>query len=121
MSKKILIVDDEEDFLKAVEIRLEHSGMIPFSARDGVEAMKLVEKAPPDLILLDVQMPKMDGLEFIGELKKHDAYKEIPVIFLTAGRFDISEEYETLALGNDFMLKSVDDDQLIERIEKLLE
>jgi len=66
-------------------------------------------------------MPKMDGLEFIKEIKKNNKFKQIPVIFYTAGAFDIAEEFETLSTGNDFMLKSVDDTQLVERIKMLLD
>jgi len=120
MSHKILVVDDEEDFLKAVEIRLTHSGFDPVTVKDGFEAKESMEKEQPSLILLDVQMPKMDGLEFIKEIKKDDRFKDIPVIFYTAGAFDIAEEFETLATGSDFMLKSVDDEELVDRINKLL-
>ena len=120
MSKKILIVDDEEDFLKAITIRLNHTGYDTFVALDGEEAYKIMDKESPDLIILDVQMPKMDGLQFIRKLKQDDKYKNIPIIILTAGVFDIAGEIETLASAQDFLLKSVDNEQIIECVSKLL-
>lgn len=120
MSKKILIVDDEEDFLKAITIRLNHTGYDTCVALDGEEAYEIMNKEKPDLIILDVEMPKMDGIQFIRKLKKDKRYKNIPIIILTAGIFDIAGEIETLATAQDFLLKSVDNEKIIERISKLL-
>ncbi|KPK94889.1 hypothetical protein AMJ80_05305 [bacterium SM23_31] len=120
MSKKILIIDDEEDFLKAITIRLNHTGYDTYVALDGEEAYKIMEKEPPDLIILDVEMPKMDGLQFIKRLKDDERYKNIPVIVLTAGAFDIAGEVDTLAIAQDFLLKSVDNERIIERVAKLI-
>lgn len=120
MSKKILIIDDEEDFLKAITIRLNHTGYDTCVALDGEEAYAIMEKETPDLIILDVQMPKMDGLQFMRNLKKEERYKNIPIIVLTAGAFDIAGEIDTLASAQDFLLKSVDNEKIIERVSKLL-
>ncbi|MFC1564599.1 response regulator transcription factor [candidate division KSB1 bacterium] len=120
MAKKILIVDDEEDFLKAITIRLNHAGYETAVAKNGVEAQDYLKENGADLILLDVMMPKMDGLEFIKFLKNEENLKDVPVIFLTAGSFDIAEQVETLASAQDFMLKSVDNEQIIDRIEKII-
>ena len=87
MSKKILIVDDEEDFLNAIAIRLNHAGYETSVAKDGEEAYASLKKEKPDLILLDVQMPKMDGLEFIRKLKKDSKNKNIPI--MVAWRFGL--------------------------------
>jgi CheY-like chemotaxis protein len=116
MAKKILVIDDEEDFLRALEIRLTYAGFNTLSATNGLAALELINRNVPDLIVLDVQMPKMDGLEFISRIRRDNRYKSIPVIILTAGAFDISEEYETLAAANDFLLKSVDNEQIVDRI-----
>lgn len=120
MAKKILVVDDEKDFLKAITIRLDHAGYDTCVAIDGQEAFDCLDKENPDLIILDIQMPKMDGLGFIRKLKKDSKFKDIPIIFLTAGAFDIAEEVGTLASAQDFLLKSVDNEQIIDRVAKLI-
>lgn len=120
MAKKILVVDDEKDFLKAITIRLNHAGYETCVAENGEEAFECLEKENPDLIILDVQMPKMDGLEFIRKLKKDSKFSETPTIFLTAGAFDIAEEVQILASAQDFLLKSVDNEQIIDRVAKLI-
>lgn len=65
-------------------------------------------------------MPKMDGLEFIRSLRKDANLKDIPVLFLTAGAFEIADEVSTLSTAQDFLLKSVDNEQIVERISKFL-
>ena len=120
MAHKILIVDDEEDFLQGLAICLEHAGYESQSACNGEEALDYVLKNTPHIIVLDVQMPKMNGLDFIRVIKKDTKFKKIPVLFLTAGAFEIAEEIETLAVAQDFLLKSVDNEQIIDRIAKFL-
>ncbi len=120
MARNILIVDDEADFSKALTIRLQHAGYLTSVACDGTEAIDFLEKNQTDLIILDVHMPKMNGLDFIKTVKKNDGLQNIPIVFLTAGAFDIAEEVETLATAQDFMLKSVDNEQIIDRIKELL-
>lgn len=83
MGKKILIVDDEVDFVNLLRIRLEAGGYSAISAFDGEEGVRLALKEKPDLILLDVMMPKMDGYTALRILKDGDATKNIPVIILT--------------------------------------
>ena len=120
MAHKILVVDDEEDFLQGLIIRLEHAGYVATTARDGEEAFECLNNEKPDLIILDVKMPKMDGLEFIRKLRKDAKFKDSPVLFLTAGTFEIAEEILTLSTAQDFLLKSVDNEQILERISKYL-
>ena len=118
---KILVADDEEDFLKAISIRLKNAGFEDILVRDGKELIDKVGDIKPDLIILDVMMPNMDGFEAIKILKSREDTKDIPIIFLTAGAFDFAEVIDDLASGQDFMLKTVDSDKIIERIEMLLE
>ncbi len=120
VAHKILVIYDEEDFLQALTIRLEHAGYTTTAARDGEEAFECLHNEKPDLIILDVQMPKMDGLEFIRTLRKDANLKDIPVLFLTAGAFEIADEVSTLSTAQDFLLKSVDNEQIVERISKFL-
>jgi len=118
--KRILIADDEEDFLTAITIRLKNAGYETVLARNGLEVKEECEKVLPDLIVLDVMMPKMDGFEVLRNLKENETFKGIPVIYLTAGAFDISQELDILSQAHDFMLKTVDGEKIVERIGKIL-
>jgi CheY-like chemotaxis protein len=117
---KILVADDEEDFLKAISIRLRNAGYNDMLVRDGRELIDKVSSEKPDLIILDVMMPNMDGFEATKILKSNSDTKNIPIIFLTAGAFDLSEALDDLAYGQDFLLKTVDSDKIIDRIKMIL-
>ncbi len=118
---KILVADDEEDFLKAISIRLKSAGFESILVRDGQELLDKVSEVKPDLIVLDIMMPNVDGFEATKALKSDEETKDIPIIFLTAGAFDFSEAIDDLAEGQDFMLKTIDSDKIIDRIKLLLE
>ncbi|PJE50523.1 MAG: response regulator [Candidatus Yanofskybacteria bacterium CG10_big_fil_rev_8_21_14_0_10_36_16] len=83
MSKKILVVDDEEFVLKALSDKLQQSGFEVFEASDGEEGLDAAFKNHPDLILLDVVMPKMDGIEVMKKLRQDNWGKDVPLILLT--------------------------------------
>ncbi|MFC1562459.1 PleD family two-component system response regulator [candidate division KSB1 bacterium] len=117
---KILVADDEEDFLKGISIRLKSAGFEGILVRDGREVINSVSEEKPDLIVLDIMMPNMDGFETTKILKSNPETKDIPIIFLTAGAFDFGEVIDDLASGQDFMLKTVDGDKIVERINMLL-
>ncbi|HIE52413.1 MAG TPA: response regulator transcription factor [Armatimonadetes bacterium] len=82
--KKILAVDDEKHIVRLIQINLERAGYDVVTAYDGLEALKKVEEEQPDLIVLDVMMPQLDGFETLKRLKANPATAEIPVIMLTA-------------------------------------
>ena len=84
MSKKILVVDDEPNIVKLVESRLKASGYDVATAKDGQDAIAKAKQIKPDLILLDIMMPGMNGQEVLKELKKDASVSAIPVIMLTA-------------------------------------
>lgn len=83
MPEKILIVDDEENIVKLVKINLERAGYITAVAYDGVEALKKIKEEKPDLIVLDVLMPEMNGIDVLKKLKSDNETRKIPVIMLT--------------------------------------
>ena len=83
---KILVVDDEPDNITFVETVLKKEGYAILSAEDGFEGLKTAMEELPDLIILDVQMPKMDGFEVFNKLRTADATKEIPIVMLTGIR-----------------------------------
>ncbi len=84
MKKKILIVDDEPGIVKLLSMRLKAKGYETVEAYDGVQCCLVAEEEIPDLILLDIKMPHMNGIEVFEEIIKLDATKEIPILFMTA-------------------------------------
>jgi two-component system alkaline phosphatase synthesis response regulator PhoP/two-component system response regulator VicR len=84
MPKKILAVDDERHIVRLVQVNLERAGYQVVTAFDGKEALEKVESEHPDLVVLDVMMPFMDGFEVLQSLRKNPATRDLPVIMLTA-------------------------------------
>ncbi len=84
MPKKILAVDDERHIVRLVQVNLERAGYEVVTAFDGKEALEKVESENPDLVVLDVMMPYMDGFEVLQNLRKNQSTRELPVIMLTA-------------------------------------
>ena len=84
MPKKILAVDDERHIVRLVQVNLERAGYEVVTAFDGKEALEKVGTENPDLVVLDVMMPYMDGFEVLQNLRKNQATRELPVIMLTA-------------------------------------
>jgi len=90
MAKRILIVDDEPGVIKVVSARLESNGYEVFSTLKGRDVPALIEKHRPDLIVLDIMMPQMNGGEVVKMLKQRESTRNIPVIFLSAAYNDNS-------------------------------
>ena len=84
MPKKILAVDDERHIVRLVQVNLERAGYQVVTAFDGREALEKVESEQPDLVVLDVMMPYMDGFEVLQTLRKNQSTRDLPVIMLTA-------------------------------------
>ena len=118
---KILLVDDEESFLELAEIKLKRLGYKVITATTGENCLKLAEKESPDLVLLDVMMPGMDGGETAHLLLENPKTKNIPIIFLTS---IISKREEQECLGEPgghlFVAKPFDTKRLLGAIEKAL-
>jgi two-component system alkaline phosphatase synthesis response regulator PhoP len=116
----ILVVDDEIDLLDLIEYNLRKEGFNVLKAENGEEGIKVAKEENPDLVLLDIKMPKMDGMQAVEEMRKDDALKKIPVIFLTA-RSDEKTEVEGLNKGgDDFITKPISTTKLISRIKAVL-
>lgn len=88
-NQRILIADDEPDIRLVLRTRLERDGFAVLEAKDGVEAVRMAQSESPDLIVLDVMMPKMDGFEVLKRLQANPETREIPVIMLTAKAQDV--------------------------------
>jgi DNA-binding response OmpR family regulator len=120
--KKILIVDDDGDILQMLGKRLMSSGYSVIKATNGADAIGLALLEQPDIIILDVLMPEMEGEEVAAKLKEYSQTKNIPVIYLTA-LFPKAEEgkYRTTETNrNVIFVKPLDADKLLEQIKKFL-
>jgi len=121
MSKKILIADDEPSIVAAVEFLLQRSGYEVHVARDGDEALKLVEACSPDLVLLDVMMPLRSGYEVCKRIRERPAWRHIKIIMLSAKGRD-AEVTKGLAIGADlYVTKPFSTRDLMDKISTLLE
>ena len=118
--KKILIVDDEADMRETISIRLEISNFEVIEARDGEEGLEKAKKEKPDLIVLDLMMPKITGFEVCRMLKFDDAYKNIPIIVLSALSQQLDREKAAQCGADAYFIKPFDLDLLVTKIESLL-
>jgi CheY-like chemotaxis protein len=120
-NKKILVVDDEPEVLVVLEKRLRAAGYEVIKAEDGLKALRLAGQVKPDVIVLDVDMPHMDGGEVAAKLKEMPAMKHVPVLFLTC-LIPTSEGGEDRQIigENVFMSKPYDPEELLRQIESLM-
>ena len=102
---RILVVDDEPDILELVQYNLEKEGFSVFTANNGKEAIKIAEQVTPDLILLDVMMPEMDGMETCIEMRKTPTLEGTLIAFLTARGEDYSQIAGFDAGADDYITK----------------
>jgi CheY-like chemotaxis protein len=117
---KILIAEDERDIRDLVAFTLRFAGHEVFAASNGEEAVELAPKVNPDLILMDVRMPRMTGYEACKFLKADPTLKDIPVVFLSA-KGQENEIQQGLASGaEDYLLKPFAPDQLTSRVKAIL-
>jgi len=118
--QKILIVDDEPDILELIEYNLKKEGYQVYTARNGQEAVAEAKKSQPDLIVLDIMMPKMDGIEACRIMRTMPEFKNTFMVFLTAR----SEEYSEIAGFNvgadDYIAKPIKPRALVSRINAIL-
>ena len=117
--KKILIVDDEPNILMTLEYTFKKKNFLVFIARDGEEALELLKTERPNIILLDIMMPKVDGYATLEVIKKDEKLKNCKVIFLSAKNKE-SDIKKGLSLGADaFITKPFSIKKLVEKVEKL--
>jgi len=122
--KKILIVEDDIDFADATKLILESKSYDVIVAHDGKEGLKKAQTAEPNLIILDVMMPEMDGYEVCAKLKADPKYQHIPILLLTAVGEAIPTTKYTMEMGmkteaDDYIPKPVEPMELVERVENL--
>ena len=127
MSTKILVVDDDPDILEAISLILEARGYQIVAARDGIEALNKLKVEKPDLMIMDLLMPRLDGFGVCKELKdpRWAKYSHIPIIILSSVRQDASRRRYELETGvqldvDDYVEKPIEHTILLERVENVL-
>ena len=119
-NKRVLIVDDEPDVVESIRFRLGIENIECLEAGDGAEGLRIAREALPDLIILDVMMPRMTGYKVARSLKQDERYRHIPVILLTA-RSQAGDRMLGVDSGaNDYVTKPFDLDELTAKVLKYL-
>jgi len=118
MSKRILVVDDEPDIVEVVRLRLEANNYEVIAAYDGEEGLRKARNEQPDLIILDILMPEMDGYTFVRELKADESIKDIPIVVLTAK--DKMRDLFAIEGIKDYIVKPFKGEELVKIIGKYL-
>jgi DNA-binding response OmpR family regulator len=127
MPGKILVVDDDPDILDAVSMILESQGYQVFTARDGIEGLATLKAESPDLMILDLMMPKMDGFAVCKELQdpRWSKFRSTPILILTSVREEASRRRYELETGleldvDDYIEKPMSPDMLLQRVSMLI-
>ena len=127
MQAKILVVDDDPDILDALTMILESKGYEVITAQNGIEALANLKAEKPDLMILDLLMPKMDGFAVCKELQdpRWSKYRDIPILVLTSVREEASRRRYELETGleldvDDYVEKPMAPDILLERVDRLI-
>ena len=116
----VLVVDDEPDLVELIQYALETSGFAVRTAADGVAGLALAEAEKPDLVVVDIMMPRMNGIALTEQIRERAALRLTPILMLTA-RTDESDEISGLDAGaDDFLTKSINDVALFARVRSLL-
>ncbi|MBW2459966.1 MAG: response regulator [Deltaproteobacteria bacterium] len=121
--KTILVVDDEPDIVTFISTVLEDGGYATQTAKDGVEALKLVQEGRPDLISLDITMPEKSGVRFYRDIKENDEYKDIPVVMVTGVTGEFKKFISTrkqVPPPEGYLSKPVTKDELLSVVRKLI-
>ena len=117
MLNKIALVDDDQNILTSVSLALESEGFIVDKYQDGEQGLNGIKRRPPDLLVLDIKMPKLDGMEVLERLRKQS---NLPVIFLTSKDDEVDEALGLRIGADDYIKKPFSQRLLIERIKALL-
>lgn len=120
MAKTILVIEDERNLIELLKFRLKTNGYNVKTALDGEEGLRKVKKYKPDLVLLDVTIPKMHGYDVCKAIKQNRITKDIPIIILTA-RLESEDKKGSQSCGADFFIgKPFEPKELLKEIKKLI-
>ena len=117
---KIAVIDDEKDIANTIRQLLEPRDYDVVLAYDGLSGLEMIKRESPDVVILDITMPQMDGRDVMIELKKDDETKNIPVIFLTARDEIFEKEYGKELGAHDYVTKPYDAQFLLDKIKSVL-
>ncbi|MBC8447304.1 MAG: response regulator [Chloroflexi bacterium] len=122
---KILVVDDDPDIRVMLSTVLEAEDYGVITAKDGVECLEMVQEMQPDLLILDLLMPRKDGFAVVRELRASARYADLPILILTAVPEEASRRRYELEVGvsmdvQDYVVKRIRPPELLRRVEKLL-
>ena len=121
MKTKILVIDDDDDFRDLARMIFEDHGIDMAEAEDGETGLEMIAANKPDLVLLDILLPNMDGQEVLKRLKENPATKEIPVVVCSTTFHEEARVRRTKQMGAaDYIRKPIPADQLAKRVEKVL-
>lgn len=120
MRRKILVVDDEVQLVEMLKIRLKANGYETLTAYDGREALEKTRKQNPDLIILDLMLPKIDGYKVCRTLKFNKKYKTIPIILFTAKVQELDKKMGSYVGGDAYITKPFESQVLLSKIKELL-
>jgi DNA-binding response OmpR family regulator len=117
---RVLVIEDEDHIWKIIQYKLKNENHEPVWAKDGLKAMQILEEMKPDLIISDIMVPYLDGLQILKEIKKKDELKDIPVIMLTS-KSQEKDVITGLELGaQDYITKPFSPTELILRVNRAL-
>lgn len=119
-TRSIFIVDDEPDILEFLTYNLKKEGYIVNTALDGEEGLRKIKQVKPDLVILDIMMPKMDGVEVCRQLREDDANKDLIIVFLTARNEDYSQIAGFEVGADDYITKPIRPRVFVSRVKALL-
>ncbi len=120
MARSVLLVDDEPNIVLSLEFLMRQAGYAVRVARDGDAALKAIEEAAPELVLLDVMMPKRDGFDVCQTIRANPAWKNVRIVLLTAKGRDIERE-KGMALGaDDYITKPFSTREVMQKLRQML-
>lgn len=117
---KILVVDDEPDVVRLIEFRLQAEGFDVVSCGDGRTALKLVEDEKPDLMILDIMMPLLDGMEVLRQIRSRRTSSRMPVVMLTAKTASVTVDEARQLWVSDYIMKPFDPEKLVSKVKRAL-
>lgn len=119
MAKSILVVDDEPDIMEIATVRLRHLGYKILTAFDAEEALTLLQNNTPELIILDLLLPNMQGDELCRCLKSDAKFKTIPIILFTASAVRVLDKVEEIG-ADDYIIKPFEPEELLRKVRKFI-
>lgn len=120
MKKRILIIEDEVDLCKFLELRFQREGFSVIIANDGIEGLKKAKQEKPDIVILDLALPRLPGEEVCKGIRKDENICETPIIMLTAKSTDVDRVVGKVLGADSYLVKPFDGKKLLEEINKLI-